>query len=87
MPASKPTKKIKRVVKSATKKNKTGDKRLSRSADVTAKQFIERLKALQSPESLKKFNVISNQTKVNTVKEMFSWASEWEACSNFLRNL
>src|SRR5688572_17268590 len=54
MPAAKPTKKLKRVAKSATKKPKTADKRLSRPADVTAKQFIERLKALQSPKELEK---------------------------------
>ena len=54
MPASKPTKKINRVAKSATKKSKTGDKAPTRSANVTAKQFIERLKALQSPKELEK---------------------------------
>ncbi len=49
-----PPKKLKRAVKSATKKTKTDDKTPSSSANVTAKQFIERLKALQSPKELEK---------------------------------
>ncbi len=47
-------KKLKRVVKSAQKKPRLATKRISSSADVTAKRFIERLKALQSRVELEK---------------------------------
>ena len=53
MPTAKSPKKIKRAVKRAAKKTKI-DKRLGSPAEVTAKRFIERLKALQSPVELEK---------------------------------
>lgn len=54
MPTSKPVKKLKRPVKNTGKKNKIDDKRVKTLTDVTAKQFMARLKALQSPTELEK---------------------------------
>ena len=54
MPTARSPKKLKRVVKSAAKKTKINEKRIGSPADLTAKRFIERLKALQSPVELEK---------------------------------